>query len=48
MAKEAGGRAFNVSGAAIAVKADNDVRRFCCCRQENLFDGYALEGEGAV
>ena len=48
MAKEAGGRAGNASGAVIAVKADNDVRRFCCRREENLFYGYALEGEGAV
>ena len=48
MAKEAGGSAGNASGAVIAVKADNDVRRFCCRRQENLFYGYALENECVV
>ena len=48
MAKEAGCRAGNVGGTVMAVKADNNVRRFCCCRQENLFYGYALEGECAV
>ena len=48
MAEEAGGRAGNASGTVIAVKADNYVRRFCCRREENLFDGYALEGECVV
>ena len=48
MAKEAGGGAGRVSGAVIAMKADNDVRGFCCRREENLFYGYALEGECVV
>ena len=48
MAEEAGGGAGRVSGTVKAMKADNDVGRFCCRREENLFDGYALEDEGVV
>ena len=48
MAKEAGCGAGRVSGTVKAMKADNDVGRFCCRREENFFDGYALEDEGVV
>ena len=41
MAQEAGCGAGRVSGAVKAVKADNDVGRLCCCREENLFYGNA-------
>ena len=48
MAEEAGCGAGRVSGTVKAMEADNDVGRFCCRREENFFDGDALEDECVV
>ena len=47
MAEEAGCGAGRVSGTVKAMEADDNVGRFCC-REENLFDGDALEDECVV